>query len=60
MHKTRKCKRVSDDTLNPHISWNNEEAYLESAKKLARLFVENFKQYEGSEGERMTAYGPNI
>ena len=55
-----KCKRVSDDTLNPLISWNNEEAYWESAKKLARLFVENFKQYEGSEGERMTAYGPNI
>lgn len=36
---------VDDTILDPSFSWTNKNWYFESAKKLAKLFMENIKKY---------------
>ncbi|MEK7096990.1 MAG: phosphoenolpyruvate carboxykinase (ATP) [Patescibacteria group bacterium] len=40
-----KIPRVDEKILNPSLSWNNKGLYYNSAKKLAKLFVENIKKF---------------
>ncbi len=56
----KKCKKLPDSILNPVVSWNSQEAYVKSAKKLARLFSDNFKQYEEGIGKDIAQFGPKI
>ena len=42
----RTCPNVPDEILSPRKSWNNDEGYYETAKKLTASFKENFKQFE--------------
>ena len=48
---------VPSDVLNPRGTWKDPEAYDRQASKLAKLFHENFKQFEDrvSEGVREAA-----
>lgn len=55
-----KCNQIPDKILNPVISWDNEERYWGSAKKLALLFIDNFRQYKAGKGMRLAKYGPKI
>jgi len=41
-----KCADIPREILLPWKSWNNMEAYLQQSKKIAKLFQENFRQYE--------------
>ncbi len=55
-----KCNGVPDEILNPSHYWNSEDEYWASAKKLALLFSENFKQYETEKGIKLAKYGPKL
>jgi phosphoenolpyruvate carboxykinase (ATP) len=39
-------KHVPNDVLNPRETWADMDAYDIQAKKLVKMFEENFKQYQ--------------
>lgn len=52
---------VKSDLLHPWASWSSREEYDAQAKKLAGMFVDNFKQYvDGSHEFDFTAHGPKV
>ena len=54
-------KGVDTEVLNPRNTWEDKEAYDETKKKLATMYVENFKKYLTLESEYdFTAAGPRI
>ena len=42
------CPNVPGEILVPRTAWSDKSAYEVAAKKLAELFRNNFKTYEGS------------
>jgi phosphoenolpyruvate carboxykinase (ATP) len=52
------CPGVPVEVLKPRESWQDQGAYDETAKKLAKLFVENFKAYEAGVGAEVRSAGP--
>jgi len=54
------CPEVPKNIMNPRNSWNDMRAYDKAARKLASMFKENFKQYEGGTSEEIIKAGPNI
>ncbi len=58
VHVPVHCPGVPDQILQPRRSWADPVAYDEVASTLARSFVENFRQYEGSVSVAVAAAGP--
>jgi phosphoenolpyruvate carboxykinase (ATP) len=56
----RTCPGVPADVLRPRATWKNETAYDEQAHRLARMFIENFKTFEGDAAPDITAAGPRV
>ncbi len=52
------CPNVPQEVLNPRNTWTNKEKYDESAKRLANMFHENFKQFESEVSEEIRTAGP--
>ncbi|GAA4805672.1 phosphoenolpyruvate carboxykinase (ATP) [Olivibacter ginsenosidimutans] len=52
------CVGVPDKLLSPIDSWENKEAYLEQANRLAEAFITNFKPYETGVSESVLGAGP--
>jgi phosphoenolpyruvate carboxykinase (ATP) len=53
------CPDVPSDVLNPRNTWTDKDAYDLSAKKLALMFVENFKKF-GENPKEIADAGPHI
>ncbi|MDW0176503.1 MAG: phosphoenolpyruvate carboxykinase (ATP) [Nitrososphaeraceae archaeon] len=53
------CPQVPSKILDPSFSWSNNEQYIVAAKRLAHLFIENFKRF-GEETKDLAKFGPQI
>ena len=58
LSQPRTCPNVPDEILSPRRSWNNDEGYYATAKKLTNSFKENFKQFEEFANEEIMAGQP--
>jgi len=54
------CPGVPTEILAPRNTWSDPQAYDEQARKLARMFQENFKQFEESVNEELKGGGPRV
>jgi len=53
------CADVPADVLNPRSTWPNAAEYDVQARKLAAMFVENFKAFDGDVTAAVKGAGPN-
>lgn len=52
---------VEDHLLNPKNSWSDKDGFEEVKKRLASMFIENFRRYEDvKEGKELASVGPKI
>ena len=54
----RMCPGVPTELLSPRATWNNDEAYYETAFKLSNAFRINFKKFEEFASEEIRRGGP--
>lgn len=54
----RTCPGVPTELLSPRATWNNDEAYYNTAFKLSNAFRVNFKQFEEFANEEIRRGGP--
>ncbi|MFH1195592.1 MAG: phosphoenolpyruvate carboxykinase [bacterium] len=51
-------KDVPQEVLNPRNTWADKEKYDETARKLVKMFLENFKDYDAYKDESIRSAGP--
>ena len=54
------CPDVPTDVLNPRTTWADKAAYDAQARKLAGMFADNFKAFEGEVTAEVQAAGPRV
>ncbi len=54
------CADVPADVLRPRTTWVNPADYDKQAAKLAKMFAENFKTFEGDVSAAVKAAGPRV
>ncbi len=54
------CPDVPPEVLTPKHTWADKAAYDAQAKKLATMFVENFKRFEATAKPEVKAAGPRV
>jgi len=58
LHIPPECKGVPADILNPRNTWKDQKAYDKKAIELAKLFKNNFEEYESHVTREVIAAGP--
>jgi len=51
---------IPNDVLVPRNTWDDKKAYDKKAQKLAKMFAENFQQFEGEASEALIKAGPKV
>lgn len=51
---------VDTKLLTPQLTWSDQEAYTAAEKKLAEMYIKNFKKFEGVSDVDYTKFGPQI
>jgi phosphoenolpyruvate carboxykinase (ATP) len=54
------CPDVPSDILDPRSTWENHQAYDDSAAALAKRYIENFKAFEDDISPEVSAAGPRV
>ncbi len=54
------CPGVPSNVLIPKTTWADKGAFENTARKLASLFKDNFKQYEGQASDAIRGAGPRL
>ena len=52
------CSGVPEQVLDPRTTWPRPEEYDEQAKRLAKMFRDNFKAFEGDVSHAVIVAGP--
>jgi phosphoenolpyruvate carboxykinase (ATP) len=52
------CPDVPTDVLQPRATWADKEAYDRQARRLAGMFIENFRAFEDVASPGVRAAGP--
>jgi phosphoenolpyruvate carboxykinase (ATP) len=52
------CPGVPPEVFRPRATWRDPNAYDEQARRLARMFIENFKAFEAEAAPDVKAAGP--
>ena len=58
LHVPATCPNVPSEVLNPRNTWEDKDAYDRAAANLARMFGENFKDYEAYVDDDVKAVNP--
>jgi phosphoenolpyruvate carboxykinase (ATP) len=58
LHIVTEVPHVPADLLVPERAWVDKEAFATTARKLARLFIDNFKKFESGVAPEVKAAGP--
>ena len=54
------CPDVPSEYLNQRSTWPDKKAYDKKSKQLAKMFIDNFKQFESEVPEEVKNAGPKI
>ncbi len=54
------CPNVPSSVLNPRLTWDNEEAYMDKAYDLAAKFNKNFEKFTKGASAEILAAAPNM
>ena len=54
------CPIVPSEILRPRDAWQDSNAYGAEAKKLAKLFVDNFRKYEAGVNDEVRTASPKV
>jgi phosphoenolpyruvate carboxykinase (ATP) len=46
--------------LSPRKTWNNDKGFYETAFKLSKSFIDNFKKYEDYASKEIMSGAPNL
>jgi phosphoenolpyruvate carboxykinase (ATP) len=59
LHVPESCPNVPAEFLNPRNTWDDKDAYDRTATDLARMFRENFADYEDYVDDDVKAVNPS-
>ena len=60
IHVVTQVPHVPGDILIPEHAWADKAAYAAAARKLAGLFIKNFKEFEPGTSAEVKAAGPRL